>query len=211
MTSSHKAPWASLLLLLACTPSGGLSRRPAVPWTDSSPHQIRFVSVAPGVRLEVIDWGGSGPPLVFLTGLQAYQQRVFGMRIPEAQLRAIGRYDSHGRLVANVTPAAIDSLILIGCGHPDYSAVRAPALVIYAMVDSAPDMFPSWSTLGAGDRAAARRFTDVFQSWATAERARVRRELPEAQILELHGANHYVFDSHRVEVTGAMRSFLAGR
>lgn len=36
---------------------------------DPSPHKVRFVTVAPGVKLEVLDWGGSGPPLVFLAGL----------------------------------------------------------------------------------------------------------------------------------------------
>ncbi len=32
-------------------------------------HAIRFVPVAKGVNLEVLDWGGSGPPVVFLVGL----------------------------------------------------------------------------------------------------------------------------------------------
>ncbi|MEP6620856.1 MAG: alpha/beta hydrolase [bacterium] len=36
---------------------------------DKSPHQARFVSVADDVRLEVLDWGGSGRPLVLLAGL----------------------------------------------------------------------------------------------------------------------------------------------
>ena len=40
------------------------------PWRDPSPHRVRFVTVAPGVSLEVLDWGGAGPPLVFLAGLQ---------------------------------------------------------------------------------------------------------------------------------------------
>ncbi|OAI44332.1 hypothetical protein AYO42_00875 [Rhizomicrobium sp. SCGC AG-212-E05] len=31
-------------------------------------HKIQFVTVSPGVRLEVVDWGGSGPPLLFLAG-----------------------------------------------------------------------------------------------------------------------------------------------
>jgi non-heme chloroperoxidase len=35
-------------------------------WRDPSPHQQRFVTVEPSVRLEVLDWGGSGPPLVLL-------------------------------------------------------------------------------------------------------------------------------------------------
>lgn len=35
---------------------------------DPNRHAIRMVSVATGVRLEVIDWGGSGPPLILLAG-----------------------------------------------------------------------------------------------------------------------------------------------
>jgi pimeloyl-ACP methyl ester carboxylesterase len=36
---------------------------------DNTPHAVRMVEVAPGVELEVIDWGGSGPQMVLLTGL----------------------------------------------------------------------------------------------------------------------------------------------
>ena len=36
---------------------------------DSAPHQVRMVEVAPGVQLEVLDWGGTGKPMVMLTGL----------------------------------------------------------------------------------------------------------------------------------------------
>ena len=305
---------------------------PPRPWVDRSPHQVRFVAVAPGVRLEVLDWGGHGPPLVFLSGLQdvahgfddfaprfrdrhrvlaitrrgygassrppsgydlatrvadlaavldslhlervalvghsiagdeltafagahpervsrlvyldaaydhsevgrlirafpppppmqradsaspaavqAYVERVYGPRIPEAQFRAIGRYDSTGRLVGDVTPAAIDSLMLRGCGHPDYAAVRAPALVIYAVADSAPQEFPLWAGMDSTQRAAARRYTTVLQQWAAAERARLARDLPGARVLELHGANHYVFASNPGEVARGMRGFLDSR
>jgi pimeloyl-ACP methyl ester carboxylesterase len=141
--------------------------------------------------------------------VQAYLLRAFGMRIPEAQLRAIGRYDAVGRLVANVTPEAIDSLILRGCGHPNSRAVQAPALAIYAVVDSAPQLFPAWATFDTPHRAAGSRFTAVLQAWAAGERARLRRELPAAQVLELHGANHYVFASHPDAVARAMQRFLA--
>ena len=33
---------------------------------DPSPHQVRSVTVDSSVKLEVLDWGGSGPPLVLL-------------------------------------------------------------------------------------------------------------------------------------------------
>jgi non-heme chloroperoxidase len=39
------------------------------PSPDTSPHTIQFVTVDKDVKLEVLDWGGSGRPLVFLAGL----------------------------------------------------------------------------------------------------------------------------------------------
>jgi non-heme chloroperoxidase len=38
-------------------------------WKDPSPHRVQFVEAEKGVHLEVLDWGGSGRPLVFLAGL----------------------------------------------------------------------------------------------------------------------------------------------
>jgi non-heme chloroperoxidase len=35
---------------------------------DTSPHKVRFVTVDKGVKLAVLDWGGTGRPLVLLTG-----------------------------------------------------------------------------------------------------------------------------------------------
>jgi non-heme chloroperoxidase len=50
------------LVLTICT--AGAQTAP-----DLSPHKVQFVTVQDGVRLEVLDWGGSGPPMVFLSGL----------------------------------------------------------------------------------------------------------------------------------------------
>jgi non-heme chloroperoxidase len=38
-------------------------------WHDPSAHRVEFVTVEPGVRLEVLDWGGTGRPVVLLGGL----------------------------------------------------------------------------------------------------------------------------------------------
>ena len=37
-------------------------------WQDLSPHLVQFVAVDNNVRLEVLDWGGSGTPMVLLPG-----------------------------------------------------------------------------------------------------------------------------------------------
>ncbi len=54
-----------MLLVLLAVPLH--SQQPAV-WKDPSPHITRFVTVDKNVRLEVLDWGGSGKPLVLLAG-----------------------------------------------------------------------------------------------------------------------------------------------
>lgn len=38
-------------------------------WSDPAPHRALGVSVAPGVRLHVLDFGGTGMPLIFLSGI----------------------------------------------------------------------------------------------------------------------------------------------
>jgi pimeloyl-ACP methyl ester carboxylesterase len=45
-----------------------LSVSRAEDWHDPSPHQIRFVTVQPGVKIETLDWGGIGRPLILIAG-----------------------------------------------------------------------------------------------------------------------------------------------
>jgi non-heme chloroperoxidase len=55
-----------LLALTLVASAAGYAREPA--WHDMSKHQVEFVTVEDGVKLEVLDWGGSGRPVVLLAG-----------------------------------------------------------------------------------------------------------------------------------------------
>jgi non-heme chloroperoxidase len=70
----------ALLALGAPAAAWATDRKPAV-CEDHTPHKIRMVKVAPGVELEVLDWGGSGKAMVLLTGLgdnaHVYDQFAF--------------------------------------------------------------------------------------------------------------------------------------
>ena len=68
--------------------------RQATTWsmpTDPSPHAVQFVTVEPGVKLEVLDWGGTGRPLVFLAGL-GDSAHVFDKFVP----KFVGKYHVYG-------------------------------------------------------------------------------------------------------------------
>ena len=43
-----------------------LAAQSGTTWRDPSPHQVRFVNVDSSVRLEVLDWGGTGRPILFV-------------------------------------------------------------------------------------------------------------------------------------------------
>lgn len=60
----------------------------ATPWVDSASHKAQSVTVAEGVQLEVLDFGGSGRPLVLLPGL-GNTAHVFDEFAPK--LAGIGR------------------------------------------------------------------------------------------------------------------------
>lgn len=49
---------------------------------DHSPHTVQFVTVDHDVKLEVLDWGGSGRPVVLLAGL-GYDAHVFDTFAPK--------------------------------------------------------------------------------------------------------------------------------
>lgn len=60
---------AGITAAAGCRRSQSAAAADAQSWADPSAHSVSFVPVAPGVSLEVLDWGGTGPALVFLAGL----------------------------------------------------------------------------------------------------------------------------------------------
>jgi pimeloyl-ACP methyl ester carboxylesterase len=60
-----QASFSILFLALIVVPADSQT---GPPWRDPSSHAVQFVPAENGVRLEVLDWGGSGTPIVFLAG-----------------------------------------------------------------------------------------------------------------------------------------------
>src|ERR1035438_2108189 len=57
----------------------------SVTWHDPSKHSVQFVTVEDGVRLEVLDWGGTGRPVVLLAGyLTAHVYDDFAAKLSES-------------------------------------------------------------------------------------------------------------------------------
>lgn len=124
--------WFRILVAVALSVSSrnAVAQHPS--WSDPSLHQVLIVEVEPQVRLEVLYWGGTGEPMVFLAGMgnTAHSFDSFAPRFRDAfRVYALtrrgfgasshpeGGYDSARR--ARDILAALDSLgltrvILVG-------------------------------------------------------------------------------------------------
>lgn len=64
MRSGEICRRVGILALIACCAGATRAQEPS-----ATKGKVQFIEVQPGVKLEVLDWGGSGRPLVFLAGL----------------------------------------------------------------------------------------------------------------------------------------------
>lgn len=68
MAKTNQRRWLSSLFAALMYPVVMILAQAPGGWRDPSTHQVKFVVVDGGVRLEVLDWGGSGRPIVLLAG-----------------------------------------------------------------------------------------------------------------------------------------------
>src|SRR5271154_1146981 len=64
------------ICVLAMSLSVAAHAQDSTPWHDPSKHSTQFVTVEEGVQLEVLDWGGTGRPVVLLAG-RGFTAHVF--------------------------------------------------------------------------------------------------------------------------------------
>lgn len=69
----------TLTASLGCVLHG---QQPSAKAPDTSPHKVQFVTVDKDVKLEVLDWGGRGRPLIFLAG-SGFDAHVFDAFAPK--------------------------------------------------------------------------------------------------------------------------------
>ncbi|MGD0437995.1 MAG: alpha/beta hydrolase [Bryobacteraceae bacterium] len=130
---------------------------------------------------------------------QAWDQRMNGIRFPEAELR--DSFDSlpDGNVGKPRTPPTVSPAILAGVKK--FTDIRASALAIYAV----PKDLGPWLTKDPAARAAFQSFDGLTERQATA----FEKTVPGARVVRLPNANHYVFISNQADVLREMRAFLA--
>src|SRR4029078_8663186 len=111
-----------------------------------------------------------------------FVHRTRGVNIHESAIRTRYRYDGWEEQIT-VAYQSIEP------ERPNYSAVRVPALAIYAIADSASQLEP-WQR---SDSANAAGYQDLVRGMETAERPlreQFKREVPRSRVVEIHSGQH---------------------
>jgi len=165
---------------------------------------------ADAVEMQQLQGPQPPPPgvadLASFSALQKYYERVNGFRFPEAELRQQRESTPEGAVGKQRDFPGNMMLGTVFLHAKKYTAIPAPALVIFAnphsqgsWVDDNPD--PSVRT-------AAKAYSATLAALVERQEKAVENGVPTAHLITLHGANHYVFLSNAADVMREMRTFL---
>jgi hypothetical protein len=198
-------------------------------------------------RLEVLDWRGSGRPVVLLaahdptltnadyeipfpeparlprsakpvpapdySSFEAYrvaQRRDDGVAFPEAEWRQHFITNADGSVGSSrMSSASRRALTEPTRVKPDYSRIRVPVLAIYRQDRPFEDVAADYVIRTEQERIALRQQYDAAAAMITRWQRDLRTGVPTARIVNLVGANLYVFLSNEADVLRELRAFGA--
>jgi non-heme chloroperoxidase len=142
---------------------------------------------------------------------RARQTRVMRFAFPEAELRNMFDSNPDGSVGSNRTPNSVRKAIDEGSRKRDYSKIRVPILYFAA----APPAARGWSQYyhfqpqNAEERKALQKIYAVDRVYLNRYEQNMRTAVGGARIVELRGADHYLFFTNEWEVLRELGKFLA--
>jgi pimeloyl-ACP methyl ester carboxylesterase len=177
-------------------------------WPASDPAYMALVEKLPA--------SAEGPPAECKedrSSFGSYRDSLecrMGFAFPESELRNTYRRNADGSVGPHTTPGSVHEAIGAGQEKRDYSNITVPVLALFE--------FPRVGVphTGSGDpqplndeeRAALRAFEEATKVYVDRWVANLTGSVPEAKLVDLPGAGHYVFLTRRAEVLNQLRSFV---
>jgi pimeloyl-ACP methyl ester carboxylesterase len=140
--------------------------------------------------------------IVSFEAVRAWYSRTNGITLPEAEFHALEVTLPDGR---PGPPRESPGNTAIVAGVQKYSAIRVPALAIFA----SPHAHGPWVDRAA-DPSRVRAALEQTEPLVTLQAKAFEEGVPSARVVRLARANHYVFLSNEADVLRELRAFIAG-
>lgn len=150
-----------------------------------------------------------GPVASDLKSFQAYrkwQVRSGEVPFPESELRNMYESNPDGSVGSDKESHRIHEAIGAGAGKRDYSNIRVPVLAFFPSASATPRYLPK----DAQERAAMEEFDAATAAYVNRYKKSLLTAPGGVRIVELPGANHYVFLSNEADVVRELRLLLVG-
>ena len=137
------------------------------------------------------------------------QRRDHGVAFPEAEWRQQFVADADGSVGASRLDLGIRRAITESRVKPDYARIRVPVLAIYRRDPPFERWAADFAPRNEEERAALRQQYQATRAMVTRWQRDLLAGVPTARIVELPGANLYMFLSHQADVLREIRAFAA--
>jgi len=153
------------------------------------------------------------PPAPDYSSFQAYrarQLRTHGVAFPESELRQLFAANPDGTMGRYLVPKSVRDAIAAGVRKPEYARIRVPVLAFFASPRSLEDQMQRYKPENAEERVAMERKREVDLAIMKRHMRDLQKGVPHARVVELPGANFYIFLSNEATVLRELRAFVAG-
>ena len=132
---------------------------------------------------------------------------------PESELRNIYETNPDGTMGNHKTAQSIFEAIGAGQIKRDYSKIQVPVLAIFEFPRSINDPLrqAEYQPKDEGDRAAIDAFNHATMAYVERWVKSLKGGVPDARLVDLPGAGHYVFLTREPEVLRELRAFLGSQ
>ncbi len=146
---------------------------------------------------------------------QAYQKRAGIFPFPAGEIRSMYETNADGSVGKYRTPGSVSRAIDDGSIRRDYVGITVPVLALMAVQrppeEQSPTGEPNKEKLppDTAERRASARFYELEMQFIHRWESNLKSADSLAQVVEIAGAHHYMFQNEEADVLRHMRAFLA--
>jgi pimeloyl-ACP methyl ester carboxylesterase len=142
---------------------------------------------------------------------QLYYEKANGVMMPLTEIKAMYRWAADGRLDGAITPGWVYSVISGNLQDPDYSGIGVPALAIYGVDYPVTELFLDYEGRDSVTQRQMRARHEAGLRVDKLSHTYFRTHMSDGQVVEIEGAGHSLYITHRWETVAAIREFLGRR
>jgi pimeloyl-ACP methyl ester carboxylesterase len=152
------------------------------------------------------------PDYSSFTAYRAWQARMKNGAFPESELRQLFEANPDGTMGRyKASTASIGNAIGAGQKKRDYANIRVPVLALFEFIlpADAPPRPDEYRPQNEGERSAISAYRNATKAYVDRWVFNLKRSVPDARLVDLPGAGHYVFLTREADVLRELRALVA--